>query len=157
MSSFSFLLRKNTQTKQKKRKKKEINRVGFSTVHGRVFVFVFFSLSILTQEEEEKKTSFQKEMLKKRIIRKSGHAPKNPHTRDASSRLDRAPFSFFSISTPAASCYTLQLVRMVGGVRHGGGFEINKKKEGGGGKKYTLILPQAIGFIVREKEHGVQG
>jgi hypothetical protein len=31
--------------------------------------------------------------------KKSGHAPKNPHTRDASSRLNRATFSF---SLPSA-------------------------------------------------------
>lgn len=54
--------------------------------------------------------------------KKSGHAPKNPHTRDASSRLNRATFSFFSsFSTPAASlAYPLQLVRLGGWGQSGG-------------------------------------
>jgi hypothetical protein len=151
---FVFLFLKNTQTKQKRKKEKEINRVRFSTVHGRVFVFFLFSWL------KKKKTSFPEgNVIKKRIIRKSGHAPKNPHTRDASStssRLNRAPFSFSSFSTPAASCYPVAVGSDGGWGQAGGGGGLEMKKRVVG-KKYTLILPQAIGFIVREKEHGVQG
>ena len=69
------------------------------------------------RSRKKKKTSFQKKMLRKKRRqikeKKSGHAPKNPHIRDASSRLNRATFSFLFLQH---SCCFFGLSSAVGSV-----------------------------------------